>query len=128
MSGQESDHLRPLCPAHYERMVISPARLESIVLPTTWDARDWYDCPIDKCPQHYSPICGYFIVESNDEHFQATGSSALRISRNPTQVICHEHKDVMLLESFDPNTGVENFRCPRETCQNAMKAKAGGAP
>ena len=36
MSGQESDHLWPLCPAHYERMVISPARLESIVLPTTW--------------------------------------------------------------------------------------------
>src|SRR5260370_40497284 len=105
MSDQESDYFRPLCPTHYERMVISPDRLESTLLPNTWDKRDWYECVVDECPQHYSPICGYFIVESNDEYWQATGSSALRISRNSQQPICHEHKEGELLESFHPHTG-----------------------
>jgi hypothetical protein len=79
MSNQESGHLLPLCPTHYERMVISPGRLESTVLPVTWDNRDWYECLVDECPQHYSPICGYFVVESNDDHWHATGSSSFWI-------------------------------------------------
>jgi hypothetical protein len=119
-------------------MIVSPDGLESLTLPNTWDKRDWYECLVDEClvdeclvdecPQHYSPICGYFVVEPNDDHWQGTGASSFRINRNPKQAICVEHQDVMLLESFDSNTGVENFRCPRENCQNTMKTKVGAAP
>jgi hypothetical protein len=123
-SNQEFGYFRPLCAAHYKYMVISSSPLERAVLCTT---RDWYECRVDKCPQNYPPTCGYLIVEPNDEYWQATGSRAFRFNRNPTQVICGEHKDVMFLESFDPDTRLENFRCPRVS-QHTMKIKAGGAP
>jgi hypothetical protein len=67
-------------------------------------------------------------VAPNEEHWEATGNPALRINRNPTQVLCYEHKYAMFLELFDVKTNTENFRCPAKSCQNTVKIQAGSAP
>lgn len=130
MSNQESDSFSPLCPTHNERMVISPSVFERTMLPVTWDSLDCHDCEciVDGCPQHYSPDLGYFILEPNEEQMEVTGSTTIRINRNPKQVICYEHKYAMFLESFDAKTNIENFRCPAKNCGITMTIQAGGAP
>jgi len=111
-------------------MLISPNVLGQVTLPDTWDSLDGHDCecPISGCPNHYSPGCGYFTLEPNLAHRDATGSAALRINRSATQVICYRHKYSMFLESFDPCTNLGNFRCPHKDCQQRMAVDAGGPP
>jgi hypothetical protein len=122
--------LGPLCPTHYLVMAVSASALNYATLPATWDAVDThdYECSVDGCAQHYSPRFGYFALEPNDEHRKATGSPTLRISRNPTQVICWKHKHSMFLESFQAETKLQSFRCPQRDCQQTMQIPAGAAP
>jgi len=71
-------------------------------------------CPEDGCLQNYSPDLGYFTVEENQDYWHGTGSSSLRISRNPTQVICgDEAKNTVFIEALNAQAGVKLFRCPQ---------------
>jgi len=130
MANQGRDNLRPLCPTHYEAMVISPMAPNQPTIAKAEDTGEIHDCEclVDGCPQHYSPGYGYFTVAQNDDHWVATGSSSLRIRRRFVQVLCGKHQHSMFLESFDRETQVENFRCPERDCQRAMKILAGGPP
>jgi hypothetical protein len=130
MTKPRPDYIRPLCPIHYEVMVISPLVSEPLAVAATEGTAEIHDCEclVDGCPQHYSPSYGYFTVARNDDHWAATGSSSLRIRRGPIQAICGEHRDSMFLESFDCETQVQNFRCPQEACHQTMKIVAGGPP
>ncbi len=123
MVSQEDDYFRPLCPRHHEVMFSRPNAHGS-------DAIDIHgcECPENGCPQKYSPGFGYFTLRLNDDHWNVTNSSSLRITRSSTQVICGEHKDLMFIESFDANMKLENFRCPRKGCQQTMKIPTGGPP
>jgi len=132
MADQENDYLRPLCPTRYKVMALSRDRdqKERAVLDGSEasDIHQW-QCSVDGCAQNYSPDLGYFTVARNDDHWAGSGSASLRIRRSATQVICGEHEDFMFLESFDVNTNLENFRCPRKGGgQQIMKILAGGPP
>lgn len=130
MANQGRDFFQPLCPTHYEVMVISPLAPEQPTVPGHGEIAEIHDCECvaDGCPQHYSPGYGYFILVRNDDHWVATGTSSLRIKRSPVQVICGEHRHSMFLESFDREAQVESFRCPQKGCQHTMKILAGGPP
>jgi hypothetical protein len=120
--------LEPLCPKHNEVMVICPLTPDqSSAAENTAEIHDC-ECLVDGCAQHYSPGYGYFTVARNDDHWVATGSSSLRIRKNPVQVICGEHRHSMFLESFDTETQVESYRCPQEGCRHTMSISAGGPP
>lgn len=125
-----SEHVRPLCPAHYSLMLVNPNVLDWSASPERWDMTDSHDCecPVNGCPQHYSPGLGYFTLKENFEHQSATGSATLRISRSATQVICAHHKYSMFLESFDSSTKLGNFRCPNANCQQVMAIMTDGPP
>jgi hypothetical protein len=130
MANQGRDNLRPLCPTHYEAMVISPMAPNQPAMAKAEDAGEIHDCEclVGGCPQHYSPGYGYFTVAQNDDHWVATGSSSLRIRRRFVQVLCGKHQHSMFLESFDREAQVENFRCPERDCQRTMTILAGGPP
>jgi hypothetical protein len=121
---------RPLCPAHYGVMLVNPTVLHWSVPPHELDTTDSHDCecPEDGCPHHYSPGFGYFTLEKNIEHENATGSATLRINKSATQVICARHKHSMFLESFDPKTRAGKFRCPDTTCPQVMTIVTDGPP
>jgi hypothetical protein len=88
-----------------------------------------YACPRDGCPQNYSPGQGYFTIEKNDDHWHVTGSSSLRISRSPIQVICGDKaKNLMFIEAFDARANVKHYRCPQRSCRQTMKIPADGPP
>ncbi len=128
MVCQERDYFRPLCPTHREVMVSHPGAHQAI-----GDGADAIDihgrgCPVDGCPQKYSPGFGYFTFARNDDYWVVTNSSSLRITRSSTQVICGKHKDVMFIESFDGDTDLANFRCPQNGCQQSMKILTAGPP
>ena len=124
------ERARPLCPTHYEVMVICPLLPEPLAEAATAGTAEIHDCQclVDGCPQHYSPGYGYFTVVRNDDHWAATGSSSLRIKRGPIQAICGEHRQSMFLESFDREAREESFRCPQEGCLYTMKIVMGGPP
>lgn len=86
------------------------------------------ECLVEGCLQHYSSGCGYFYVERNDDDWKDAGSASVQIRRHHTQVICGEHGRLMFLESFNPKTKVENFRCPQRDCQQTVKILAAGPP
>lgn len=111
-------------------MVVCPLAPNQPTVVAADDATEIHDCEclVDGCSQHYSPGYGYFIVARNDDHWVTTGSSSLRIRRNPVQAICGEHRHSMFLESFDPETHLESYRCPQRGCQQTMGIRAGGPP
>ena len=128
MTDKEHDYFRPLCPKHYSVMVISPNAYQAV--PDTSERINMHhcQCPVDGCPQNYSPGFGYFTIARHDDYWHTTGSSSLQINRSPKQVICGEHKDAMFLESFDAKTNVETFRCPQKSCQQTIEVPADGPP
>jgi hypothetical protein len=64
--------------------------------------------------QNYSPELGHFALDENEDEWQTTRPSSLRIQRRTIQVICGEqHKFLMYLESLDATGCFENFRCPQ---------------
>ncbi|HET8923586.1 MAG TPA: hypothetical protein VFN26_11390 [Candidatus Acidoferrum sp.] len=129
MADQELNYLRPLCPTHYKVMLISPSLVKDAALQTSTDVDIHHsECPVDGCPQNYSPGFGYFTIARNEDHWVGTGSSSLRIVRSHTQAICGAHKDAMFIESFDAEAKLDNFRCPRKNCRHALKILAGGPP
>ena len=86
-------------------------------------------CPVDDCSQNYSPSLGYFSIEKNSDYWHVTESSSLRISRNPTQVICsHENDNIMFVQTFHPEENTQTFRCPRKECEKTLKIAADGPP
>jgi hypothetical protein len=119
---------QPLCPKHNEVMVICPLTPDQPRVAE--DAAELHDCEclVDGCPQHYSPGYGYFTVVRNDDFWTGTGSSSLRIVRNPIQAICGEHRQSMFLVSRDPDTQLENYRCPQDGCHHTMSISSGGPP
>jgi hypothetical protein len=130
MTIQRPENFRPLCPSHYIVMVFSTDKLSggSVDTPGTTNLHHC-ECPVDKCPQNYSPGYGYFTLEKNEDFWHTTGSSSVKISMNPTQVICGgEHKNKMFIETFDARTNVRNFRCPEKDCNRTMKIPANGPP
>lgn len=128
MASQEGDHLRPLCPAHHEALVSHPNAQQMVSDGSdTIDIHDC-ECPVDGCPQKYSPSLGYFTFRRNADHWNVTNSSSLSLTRRSTQVICGQHKDSMFIESFDKTANLENFRCPQKGCHQTMKLLSGGAP
>jgi hypothetical protein len=131
MANLDSDYIRPLCPVHYNAMALTldMDNAESAVLegPESIDVHQW-ECSVEGRPQNYSLDLGYLTIGRNDDHWGGTGSSSIWIRRSATQVICGEHKDSMFLQSFDAKANLENFRCPRKTCQHTMRILAGGPP
>jgi hypothetical protein len=86
-------------------------------------------CTVNACSQNYSPSLGYFSIEKNNDYWHVTGNSSLRISRNPTQVICsHENDNVMFVETFHAEENAHTFRCPRKECDKTMKIPVDGPP
>lgn len=138
MGVQENDYFRPLCPAHYEVMLVSPNMPEQATDPhtliprlkTALETSQIHDCSclVSGCPQHYSPDLGYFELRRNDDHWNVTGSSSLRMERSQRQAICGEHRNAMFLESFNPTTHEENFRCPKKGCQQRKSLVIGDPP
>jgi hypothetical protein len=137
VTDKEYDYFRPLCPSHYEVMFVSPDVSDLATVPEAWfrrsrrmtcDAIEIHDCEclVEGCPQHYSPGFGYFTIRRKDDHWNVTNSASLEIKRSPTQVICGEHLYLMFLQTFDPQTRVENFRCPQKNCPRTMNIPAGG--
>jgi|SRR5262245_22875989 len=121
--------VQPLCPRHH--VVMSPLH----DLPGfAYDGSNKIDihgheCSVDACPEKYSPTFGYFTLRRNDDHWNVTQSSSLRIVRSSTQVICGDHKHSMFIESFDAaNTNLGIYRCPHMTCRETMKVLTGGPP
>lgn len=126
MSSPERDYFRPLCPWHYGVMAICATVGHPPLMDTT--TVQHCECRVPGCNQNYSPGLGYFTVAQNDDYWHATGSSSVKMIRSPKQAICGEHKDAMFLESFDPGTNLENFRCPREACHQTIQVLAGAPP
>jgi hypothetical protein len=120
--------LRPLCPKHNEVMVVCPLIPDQSRVAA--DATEIHDCEclVDGCSQHNSPGYGYFTVLRNDDHWVATGSSSLRIIRNPVQVICAEHRQSIFIESRNSERQIENYRCPQDGCHHTMSISGGGPP
>ena len=86
-----------------------------------------WSCPVDACPQNYSPSLGYFAIEKNLDYWHVTGSSSLRIVRNTIQVICaHESDHVMFLEECETETKIQNFRCPQRDGKKTVRIPADG--
>src|SRR5438445_2210613 len=130
MANLDSNYLRPLCPVHYKAMAgpdIDNTESAAVGGPESIGVRHW-ECSEGGCPQNYSRDLGYFIIGRNEDHWVGTGSSSIWISRSATQVICGEHRDSMFLQSVDVRANLENFRCPRKTCQHTMKILAGSPP
>jgi len=125
---QEGDYPRPLCPAHHEAMVSHLNAQQSVTDGSDTTDIHGCECPVDGCPHKYSPGFGYFTYRWNEDYWNVTNSSSLRITRRSTQVICGEHRDSMFIESFDKNANLENFRCPQKGCQQRMNLQTGGAP
>ena len=86
-------------------------------------------CPVGACLQNYSPSLGYFTIEKNQDYWHVTGSSSLRIGRNPTQAICsHENNNLLFIETFHVEENALTFRCPRKDCAKSMKIPADAPP
>jgi len=86
-------------------------------------------CPAENCAQNYSPDIGYFSLEDSRDHWSTTGSSSVRINRNPTQVICDdEPNSLMFIEIFDAEADVHIFRCPQKECGKTLKIPANAPP
>ena len=128
MVSEKRDYFRPLCPTHHEVMVSGPNTHQAT--PNYADTIDIHgcECPGDGCLHEYAPGFGYFTHQWNDDYFNVTNSSSLRITRRSTQVICGEHRDSMFIESFDAKTNLQKFRCPQKGCQQTMKIVTGGPP
>lgn len=85
------------------------------------------ECPVFECPQNYSPSLGYFVIGKNQDHWHVTGTSSLRIIRNPTQVLCgHKDQNIMFIQIFDAQQNVLVYRCPRRDCEKTVKIPADG--
>lgn len=128
MVSQKREYFRPLCPTHHEVMVSDPNAHQAA--PNCANTIDIHgcECPVEACPQRYSPGFGYFTIGRNNDYWIGTNSASLRIARHSTQVICGEHKDSMFIESFDANTNLQKFRCPQKGCQQTMKIMTGSPP
>jgi hypothetical protein len=124
-----ASHFRPLCPVHHILMAVGLESTAPLILPTNWDPLEGHDCecPEPGCPQHYSPGFGHFVLEENKEHSSATGLSALRINRSPTQAICGRHKHAMFLAACRHAANLWIFRCPQEDCTRSIEIPANAA-
>lgn len=122
MPGDENDR-GPLCPAHYERMVIGSEseRADRASMLESHGCK----CPWDGCMQMYSISLGYFTTRLNDDYWSTTNSSSLRVTRNTTQVICGSHKCAMFMEKF--NGATARFRCPHDS-KHTMDIETDGPP
>jgi len=61
-----SDDISPICPRHYAVMVFpakKPVGTDVDTSETTGDHH--WSCPVDGCPQNYSPSLGYFAIEKS---------------------------------------------------------------
>ena len=130
MTHLPSDYFRPLCPAHHTVMVIAPDALVPGAFGTSRRTIEGHDCecPLDGCPNHYSPGFGYFTIEPNLDHLIATGQTTLKILRSVTQVICGEHEYSMFLQAVDLKAGRQAFRCPDRTCPQVLELSLGSPP
>jgi hypothetical protein len=116
---------QPLCPVHYEKMVLQVA---SPLAPAVSEGR-YYSCAVSSCELNYSPELGYFATEQNDDMWQGTRSPSIRVRSYPIQAVCGEqHKLLMYLESLGEGGKVENFRCPEDSCQQTLQVERGGPP
>ena len=128
--SQRSDDIRPLCLKHYVVMVFLTQRPEGTSGDNSETTGDHHcACPVDGCPQNYSPSLGYFAIEKSLDYWHVTGSSSLRIIRNTIQVLCaHESDNVMFLETCEAEGKVQNFRCPQRDCKKTMRIPADSPP
>src|SRR5262245_57726821 len=123
------DFFQPLCPTHHKVMDICPNVLSGPTEKAESIDGHLCECSVQGCSQKYSPSVGYFTIERNEDHFVGTESSSLQIKRATTQVICGaQHKFSIFLESLDPETNHQSFRCPQRGCAQTMKISGDGAP
>jgi hypothetical protein len=121
---------RPLCPIHHQIMTVDSDGPDAARLATSTsiEGRN-YSCNVSGCRLNYSAELGYFALEENEDQWQATRSSSLRIQRRTTQAICGEqHQFFMYLESLDVTRDLENFRCPQEDCRRTLQVQRGEPP
>ena len=117
---------KPLCPIHFEVMAFDDSEATKPGNATTPEGRR-YSCTMAACRINYSQELGYFALEENDDHWDATHSPSLRIQTLSNQAVCpEEHESLMYLESLDGN--FENFRCPQKSCGRTIQVRRGGPP
>jgi hypothetical protein len=126
--AQYTNVLRPLCPAHYERMIVAGDTDGREASDVSLIETHGCTCPQEGCSQMYSLSLGYFKTKLSDDYWHTTGSPSLRVERNTTQVICGEHKSAMFIEEFIEGTKRARFRCPVEDCISLMDIQVDGPP
>lgn len=126
MANEVPRSVRPLCPLHHEAMVLLAE--EGRQLANTPETIEMHGCccPVHGCPHNYSLSFGYFTIGRNNDYWSVTGSSSLRVTRNGTQAICGHHKIAMFIESFNPDSMTDCFRCPEADCDQWVEVSNGG--
>ncbi len=105
MIGQARTDIRPLCDKHRYAMVPVVLSGRNIDLPL-------YGCRVPNCTRHYDIHEGYLDVIGERPLLEKAGKQP-----------CPEHEAAMYLESRDPQTGEEVWRCPHIGCSRTQRMK-----